>query len=160
VLLSLLLSIKTFGQFTSAEIGVDGLTCSQCQRGVEMSIRKLDFIQDILVNLEHTNGKITFKSGSKVNMDKIAKAVSDAGFSVRFLKVNFTFNNLNVSDNFCFSYQGDNYQFIKAGNQLLNGEKTIKIVGKNFMSAKEYKSVKAELIKTCDKLNPTFFVML
>ncbi len=135
-------------------------TCSQCQRGVEMSVRKLDFVKEVEVNLEHTNGKITFKPGAKVNMDKIAKAVSDAGFSMRFLKVNFTFNNLNVSDNFCFPFEGNNYQFIKTGNLSLSGEKTIKIVGKSFVPAKEYKSIKSELIKTCDKSTPTFFVML
>ncbi len=148
-----------FAQFITAEIGVDGLTCSQCQLGVEMSIKKLDFIQNIEINLEHTDGKIIFKPGAKVDMNKLAKAITDAGFSVRFIKANFNFINLNVSNNFCFAYEGDNYQFIKAGNQLLNGEKTIKLVGKNFMATKEYKAIKADLKQICS-VSPSYFVML
>jgi copper chaperone CopZ len=151
---------NAFAQFTFAEIGVDGLTCSQCQRSVEMGIRKLDFVDDVKVNLENTDGKIIFKPGKKISFDKIAKAVTDAGFSVRFIKVNFIFNNLSVSDNFCFLYEENNYQFIKSGNVILNGEKTIKILGKNFMSPSEYKNMKSDLKKVCDKSTPSYFVML
>ena len=73
-----------YAQFKEVTVGVNGLTCSQCSRSVEMRIRKLAFVADVKMNLEHTEGRIFFKKGDKVNVDKIAAAVVDAGFSVRF----------------------------------------------------------------------------
>src|SRR4051812_34474653 len=85
-------------QFLWAEIGVDGLTCSACTRSVEMSLRKLDFVDSVVMNLEHTDGKIYFKKDQSVEPDKIAQAVVNAGFSVRFLKANFNFSGTQVKD--------------------------------------------------------------
>lgn len=160
--LSLFTFVSTtgFGQFLYAEIGVDGLTCSQCQRSVEMGIRKLDFVEDVKTDLANTDGRITFKAGSKVDVNKIAKAITDAGFSVRFIKAGFNFSNLSVNDNFCFQFEGNNYQFIKCGNQVLNGERIITFTGKKFMPAKEFKKIKSDLKSVCGKTGDTFFVNL
>ena len=69
ITLTVLFHVVGYSQFLSAEIGVDGLTCSQCQRSVEMGLRKLDFIDDVQVNLDHTDGKIIFKSDKKINLN-------------------------------------------------------------------------------------------
>src|ERR1700759_2288056 len=92
-LLFLVASLHLRAQFTWAEIGVDGLTCSACTRSVEMQIRKLDFVDSVSMNLEHTDGKIFFKKGAAVNIEKISQAVVDAGFSVRYLRAGFLFKN-------------------------------------------------------------------
>ena len=65
-------------QYTSARIGVNGLTCSACTRSVEMSIRKLPFIENVEMNLENTDGILKFKKGQEVDIFKIAQAVVDA----------------------------------------------------------------------------------
>jgi copper chaperone CopZ len=150
-LILLILSVKMGAQFSWVQIGVDGLTCSQCSKSVEMSIRKLDFVQNVDMNLEHTEGKITFKPGAKVNVEKIAKAVVDAGFSVRYLHAGFIFENIAMTNGFCFPFEGKQYQFVKAESKNLNGEATIKFVGKKFQSNKEYKHWKADLTPVCDK---------
>jgi copper chaperone CopZ len=136
-------------QFVSAELGVGGLTCSACTKAVEMSIRKLDFVQDVQMNLENTTGKITFKAGALIYIDKIAKAVENAGFSVTYLHATFSFNSLAVSNNYCFTYVGNQYQFVKVGNKTLSGNQTITFIGKDFMTAKEYKKWSKDLTPTC-----------
>src|SRR4051812_38883306 len=85
---------QSSAQFKSAMVGVNGLTCSACTRTVEMSIRKLDFVQDVTMNLENTEGKIVFKENADVDISKVARAVTDAGFSVRYLTAVFLFNNV------------------------------------------------------------------
>jgi len=55
--------------------------------------------------------KYFFKKDTKVSIEKIAKAVKDAGFSVRYLSANFNFNNVSVSENFCWNYEGEQYDF-------------------------------------------------
>ncbi len=65
-ILALLFSCNSKAQFTSAELGVDGLTCSACTRSVELSIRKLDFVKDVQMNLDNTVGQITFVPGKQI----------------------------------------------------------------------------------------------
>jgi len=147
-------------QFNWAEIGVNGLTCSQCTRSVEMEIKKLEFVKDVEMDLEHTKGKITFKDGTFVNVDKIAKAVEAAGFSVRYLKAEFTFNNTTVSNDGCFSYGDKTYQFVKTVFQSLHGEVQIKFIGENFLPKSEYKVWRNELKPKCNDKEKVVYVTL
>src|ERR1700744_1730275 len=94
-------------QFQAVYIGVNGLTCSQCSRTVEMSIRKLDFVADVQMNLEHTEGKIILKKDKKADMDKVAQAVVNAGFSVRYLQADLAVDNSITTTGQCFNYKGD-----------------------------------------------------
>ena len=147
--------------YTWIQVGVNGLTCSQCSRSVEMSIRKLDFVQDVVMNLQNTEGKIILKSGIKVDIKKIAKAIVDAGFSVRYINAGFTFENISVSHGYCYSHEGQQFQFINVDPKTLHGEVTLKFLGKNFQTAKEYTIWKKELQVACPKLQgETLYVTL
>lgn len=110
-LLCLLLSLagSSYAQFQSVKIGVDGLTCSQCSRSVEMQLRKLDFIKEVTMDLEHTEGVLALKPNKKVAFDQIAKAIVDAGFSVRFIKTVFKTEPLGNKEAQCFTFKNDAY---------------------------------------------------
>lgn len=133
------LPYMSFGQFQSAEIGVDGLTCSACTRAVEMSVRKLDFVDSVAMDLSNTNGQLFFKKRAKISVEKIAKAVTDAGFSVRYLNAVFNFSNVSVEEKFCWTYENEQYQFVKTENKILNGNITLKFIGEKYLSKKEIK---------------------
>jgi len=159
-LVVLLLSFAAQAQITEVQLGVDGLTCSQCSRSVEMRIRKLSFVKDVKMNLEHTEGKVYFKSGAKVEVDKIAQAVVDAGFSVRDLKAAMLFKNVAVSSNYCFAYDNNNYQFIQTPGQTLNGAVTVTFVGKGFMEKKELKKWQPYMKSACSAKGKSYFVTI
>lgn len=152
-LVTLFSSTITSAQFVSAEIGVSGLTCSACTRSVEKSIRKLDFVKDVQMNLKEANGKILFKEGATVSIEKVAKAVQHAGYSVNSMKAIFYFQTLSVSDNFCYSYQSSQFQFVKTGNRTLSGNVELRFIGKDFMDNKEYKTWSELLIPMCFSLS-------
>ncbi|HSY77650.1 MAG TPA: heavy metal-associated domain-containing protein [Bacteroidia bacterium] len=157
----LIVSVTANAQFVSVEIGVDGLTCSACTRSVEMSIRKLDFVKDVQMNLENTNGVITFKDSTNVDIEKIAKAVINAGFSVRYLNATYKpTGTLNVTDNSCFAYKGTSYQFVKVTAAEAKSDLVLKFVGKEFLPAKEYKKWKESLKPQCAGAKSTYFVTL
>ncbi|MEI7802740.1 MAG: heavy metal-associated domain-containing protein [Bacteroidota bacterium] len=147
-------------QFTWAQIGVNGLTCSQCTRSVEMSIRKLPFVQDVEMNLENTEGKIIFKKDAPVEFDKIAKAVTDAGFALRYLKAAFIFETVTVADDSVYSTSDFQFHFIKIKPQILNGETTLTFIGSLYMPNKELAKWKAELNNAVAKKGDTYFVTL
>ncbi len=150
-----LITLNSFAQFNSAQIGVDGLTCSACTRSVEMSIRKLSFVDSVIMNLEHTTGKITFKKGAKVEIDKIAKAVTDAGFSLLSLSAEIYIPELKISNNTCCQFESNNYHFIKTpDNKELKGTTTLQFIGQKFMSNKEYKNWKQYCIDACTPPTP------
>ena len=142
-------------------IGVNGLTCSACTRTVEMSIRKLSFVDQVEMNLENTEGNITFKKNSEVDVALIAKAVVNAGFSVRYLKAAHTFNSEDIKEGTCLSLEKNtNLQFVKTQALKLNGEVILTFLGSQFQTKAEANKYKALLQPLCsDKSRKTYFVI-
>jgi copper chaperone CopZ len=160
-ILALLFACNSKAQFTSAELGVDGLTCSACTRSVELSIRKLDFVKDVQMNLDNTVGQITFVPGKQIYIEKLAKAVMDAGFSVRYLQA--TFNTdlpIPIKDTHCFMADSVAYQFVKVSPYKLENGAVFKFIGKEFLSSKEYKKWKGELKPLCGNAKTVYYVTL
>jgi copper chaperone CopZ len=62
-----------------------GLTCSMCSKAIFKALTKLDFVEDVKVDIEQSKFILTFKSGKTVVIDQIKSAVADAGFSVQSL---------------------------------------------------------------------------
>ncbi len=152
VLFIALLSCGVFNanaQFQSVYIGVNGLTCSQCSRTVEMSIRKLDFVSDVQMNLEHTEGKIILKKDKKADMDKVAQAVVNAGFSVRYLQADLAVDNSIATGGQCFNYKGDQYVFIQTPKDPLRGVVRLKFLGKKYLPKNEFKKVEPLMDSKC-----------
>ncbi len=88
IVFSCILSSKLSAQFHWVQIGVDGLTCSQCTRSVEMNIRKLDFVDSVSMNLENTEGKILFKPGKKVSIEHVSIGITHFSLTLNRLKNN------------------------------------------------------------------------
>jgi Cu+-exporting ATPase len=65
---------------------ISGMTCSACSLAVEKSIKKIDGVTDISVNLLQNNMNVTFDE-SKVNESDIIKAVEKAGYGAAPAKV-------------------------------------------------------------------------
>ncbi|MEI8142291.1 MAG: heavy-metal-associated domain-containing protein [Chitinophagia bacterium] len=62
-----------------------GLTCSMCSKAIFKSLTKLDFVEEVKVDIEKSTYILSFKTDSKVNLAQIKKAVTDAGFGVKSL---------------------------------------------------------------------------
>jgi copper chaperone CopZ len=125
-------------QFIKAELQVNGLTCSLCSKATEKSLRTLNFIGDIKVDLNRNIFLLTFKKEASVNLDQIAKKVENAGFFINSLKATFNFDNVKVLDNY-FSYTGNTYYLINAGSKAFNGPTVFTVVDKGFAPTSVYK---------------------
>jgi copper chaperone CopZ len=125
-------------QFIKAELQVNGLTCSLCSKATEKSLRTLDFIGDIKVDLNRNIFLLSFKKDAPVNLDQISKTVESAGFFVNNLKATFNFDNVKILNNY-FSYTGNTYHLINAGNKALSGPIAFTIVDKGFAPVSVYK---------------------
>ena len=135
------ISCVSFAQFSKAKLQASGLTCSMCSKAVKVALEKVPFVQEVKVDIKSQEYAITFKEGSNVEFDDLKKAVEDAGFSVASLKVTANFNDVKVEKDKHIQIGGKNFHFLNGADQSLNGERTLTIVDKNFVSAKEFKKV-------------------
>ena len=150
ILIITLFSISAMAQDSwQVKIGVNGLTCSACSRSVEMGLRRLDFVDSVVMSLETTEGTVITKKGTFTDFGRIAKAVTDAGFSVRFLQASFSFEDATINQDGCFeigkhSFQWVDYKGGKAGQQAL------RFVDEPFLPGKEFNQWKKKLkANTC-----------
>lgn len=127
------------------EIGVNGLTCSLCTGSVERSVRRLEFVEKVSMSLENTSGRIYFKDDAVIDLKRIAKAVRDSGFSVRFLRVNFDFDEMNVGANGIFTFQGQSYQWMQFKNRTVKGDVVLQLIDEGFLPKKEGTEMRKKL---------------
>jgi cation transport ATPase len=128
-----------WAKVTSVQIGVDGLTCSMCTRSVEMAIKKLTFVEVVNMDLTQTKGTITFKAGQNVNFKQLAKAVKDAGFSVRYLKA--IVDDLPVAKNEAITIGDNTIKLVNSTSDQTNVKTTtLVLLGFDYMSKKSLKT--------------------
>ncbi|MGZ8509668.1 MAG: hypothetical protein ACXWWA_04800, partial [Chitinophagaceae bacterium] len=82
---------------------------------------------------------MVFKQGQKVEIDALRKAVEDAGFSVGNLKITGNFKEVKVENDKHVEIGDAVFHFLNTSAQVLEGEKTIMVVDKNFLTAKQFK---------------------
>ncbi len=59
---------------------VDGMTCSACQSSVKKTIKSVDGVSDVEVNLEKKFALFTYDP-QKVKIEQVQKTVNDKGFT-------------------------------------------------------------------------------
>jgi copper chaperone CopZ len=163
ILSTLLLFLSTscfFSQTTSFDLGIDGLTCSQCSKSVEKQLKKLDFVKEVDMQLATTRAIIQANETSIVSPDAISKAVINAGFSVRYLKLRFSSLELKP----CMVFEGlDGAVSIINSNEISSegNANTIRFLGRAFQSKKEFKGTKIQLNNQCSEIRgKVYFTML
>jgi copper chaperone CopZ len=147
-------------QFKSATIGVNGLTCSMCQKSVEKSLYRLKFIENIETDLESTTLNVTFKPGTDVVISQLAQKVKSAGFSVRNLDAVFHFENYTANGDAAFTYSNSSYHFLDVNNKTLNGDKAIRFIGSEYMTKDEYKKYSSSISAPFNAFAPVYYVTL
>lgn len=142
-------SIHANAQFAKATLQATGLTCAMCSNAVNKALQKLPFIESVKSDIKNTAFNISFKLNDKIDVDAIKEAVEDAGFSVGSLKLTGNFNNLSVRNDEHIQIGNTQFHFLNIKDQLLNGEQTITVLDKNFVSSKTFKAVKSYSKKAC-----------
>jgi copper chaperone CopZ len=157
-------SEASFAQFTSAVLGVDGLTCSACSYGTERSIRKLYFVQDVKMELNKNTATITFKKDKDVSIDALVKKVYDAGFSVRFVEAVYHFDQPVTISNNLLKEQATTFYVLKTNTLSLSGDVTMHFISEKYIPKKELVQWKNTLTTAHEQLKslatPVYFVSI
>lgn len=139
LVIAIVLSMITTAQVNSVSLQASGLTCSMCSNAINKALRTLDFVLDVDADIKTYTFKISFKPNSVIDFDKIRKKVVDAGFTVYAFIADIYFNNVQVRKDWPVIVQDKKLLFINAVDQVLSGNKHVKILDKGFVSPKEYK---------------------
>jgi copper chaperone CopZ len=131
-------------QISSAELQVNGLTCSMCSQATEKSLKTLGFVEGITPDLNTNTFMIKFKKDKAVNVDQIKQKVQDAGFSIGNLVTTFNFNNVKLDANGQAQVGSSVFKILNAKSQVLNGNMKATIVDKNFVPASTFKKKVAQ----------------
>jgi len=75
----------------------------------------------------------------------------DAGFSLRSLNADITMDKVKITNDFCWTYENNNYHFIKiAAEKELKGEVMLQFIGEKYLSKKEFKNWKMYCKNPCN----------
>jgi len=139
IILLLASSIATEAQFKSASLQAAGLTCAMCTKAINKALLQVPFVKEVNPDIKNSSFQIVFKEGQPLDFDALGKAVEDAGFSVARLQLKGQFDNVKVENDKELRINGSIFHFTHVTEQTLNGEKTITLVDKNFLSARDFK---------------------
>jgi copper chaperone CopZ len=130
-------------QFTKATLQATGLTCAMCSNAINKALLKVPFVESVKSDIKNSAFSIVFKQGAELNIDALKEAVEDAGFAVGSLKLTGNFADLKIGNGEHVKIGNEFFHFLSISNQTLNGENTISVVDKNFVTAKQFKKISA-----------------
>ena len=136
-------------QFSAATLQASGLTCAMCTKAINKSLEQLSFVESVKPDIQNSAFNIVFKKDQAVDIDRIRKSVEDAGFSVAKLKLQANFSNMAVNNDSHITLDNKVYHFVSVNKQVLNGNREITMVEKNFLTAKEYKKFSSATKMPC-----------
>ncbi|MBS4043902.1 MAG: cation transporter [Chitinophagaceae bacterium] len=134
------LSTTSYAQVNKIQIQAAGLTCSMCSKAIYTALGDIDFVKDVKSDIKTSSFIIHLKNSNKYNFDKLQKAVDDAGFSVAKFTIVYQFNNIKIENDTHYTNNGTTFHFMNVKPQVLNGEVSINIIDKGYVTAKDYKA--------------------
>lgn len=149
VIMVFVLALQSKAQFIKASLQATGLTCAMCSNAINKSLQKVSFVESVRSDIKNSAFNIVFKQNANVDIDLLKDAVEDAGFAVGRLKLTGTFNAVKIAKDEQVQIGDKQFCFLNANSQTLNGEATITIVDKNFVTAKEFKKISSSTKMNC-----------
>jgi len=137
--MAITLSAIAHAQVSTVSLQASGLTCSMCSNAINKSLKTLDFVLKVDADIKTYTFRISFKPGSVVDFDLLRRKVESAGFTVSAFVANIYFDNIRVSESQPIIVQNNSLLFLNISDQVLNGNKQVKIIDQGFVSPKEYK---------------------
>lgn len=136
-------------QFTKANLQATGLTCAMCSNAINKALQEVSFVESVQSDIKNSSFAIVFRKDAVVNIDALKEAVEDAGFSIGKLQLTANFNEIKVVPDGHVKIGSSNFMFIGVKEQLLNGENSITVVDKNFISEKQFKKYSTSTKMSC-----------
>lgn len=147
----LMIAIQADAQFTKATIQASGLTCAMCSKAIDNALKEVSFVETVKPDIKNSAFTVVFRQGTAADIDALKKAVEDAGFFVAKFTLTGNFTNTAIKNDEHIAIDGKEYHFLDIKDQVLNGEKSLVIVDKNFLTPVAFKKYSAATAMQCIK---------
>ena len=141
--------VSSRAQFTKATLQATGLTCAMCSNAINKALQKVPFVESVRSDIKNSAFNLVFKQGQDVKIDELREAVEDAGFSVGSLKLTGNFQELKIENDTHVEIGKQVFHFLNVSEQVLNGEQTISVVDKNFVTSRQFKKFSSASKMSC-----------
>jgi copper chaperone CopZ len=129
----------TKAQVSKVTLQAAGLTCSMCSNAINKALRTLDCVANVEAEIKTYSFEISFKPNAAVDFDQLRKKVEKAGFSVTSFIAIIHFDNVVIRNSQPVLIGDKTFLFTSTPDQLLNGDKPVKILNQGFVAPKENK---------------------
>ncbi len=133
-------STISYSQVKKIQLQAAGLTCSICSKAVFKALSAVAFVKDVKADIKTSSYTISLKDENVFDFDALQKAVVSSGFSVAKLSADINFSNAKIENDTHLKYGGKTFHFLNVKPQTLNGDYSVSLLDKNFVTAKEFKA--------------------
>ena len=109
----------------------------------------MPFIESVKSDIKNSAFAIVFKHNAEINIDALKDAVEDAGFAIGSLKLTGNFDGVKIANDEHIKVGNSKFHFLDVKDQTLNGESTITVLDKNFVTAKQFKKISSSSKMAC-----------
>jgi copper chaperone CopZ len=149
VIMIVFCAVGVNAQFSKASLQATGLTCAMCSNAINKALQKLPFVESVKADIKNSAFAIVFKPGAAVDFDALHNAVEGAGFSIGHLNVTGKFEHLSIANDEHVKIGNELFHFVNVKSAILDGEQTLTLIDKEFLTAKEFKKKSAATKMAC-----------
>lgn len=146
-----LVTLAADAQFSKATLQATGLTCAMCSNAINKALLKVSFVESVRSDIKNSSFNIVFKTGADIDIDALRHAVEEAGFSVGSLKLTGDLTGITVASGKHLQLGKENFHFLDVKDQVLQGQTTLTVVDKDFVTARQYKKIAGSASMECVK---------
>lgn len=139
VIISLFAFFTGAAQVKKVKLQASGLTCSMCSNAISKSLRTIPYINNVKPDISTSTFEITFNSDAAVNFDAIRQKVESAGFFVAGFEAIVHVEGLGVKNDTHANVAGMVFHFLNVKDEALNGDISVKLLDKGYVTAKQFK---------------------
>ncbi|MDD2673484.1 MAG: heavy-metal-associated domain-containing protein [Flavobacterium sp.] len=145
--LVLMTSVQSYSQISKAEIMATGLTCSMCSNAINKQLKATVGVDSVSTDLNTNTFTVYFKKESKIMPRVLKEGVEKAGFFIGSLVITMPTESLKTEGDKTISVNGSTFVLLNGELKDSNGETTVRIFDKGYVTQKEHK----KLLKTFSK---------
>lgn len=149
IVVAAMLSMQSNAQFSKGTLQATGLTCAMCSNAINKALQDVPFVESVKSDIKNSAFSIVFKQNAEINIDALKNAVEDAGFAIGSLNLTGTFDGIKIANDQHVRIGTSDFHFLDVKEQTLTGEKTITVLDKNFVTAKQFKKISSSSKMAC-----------
>lgn len=142
-----------FAQINKAEIVATGLTCSMCSNAIYKQLQKSPNVDKVETNLNTNTFTVYYTKDNQTKPLEIKESIEKAGFFVGSMIVYLPSESLKSNSKTTLEQDKTTFVFLDGNAKISTNQTKIKILGKGYLTSKDFKKWSQVNVKKTDFSN-------